>query len=76
MWISELGIHYKLGVDGLNLFLILLTRSSSSPATLWAMGREWEPQEGRFFFFLGLADTRCSARCWRRTSRCSSRSST
>src|SRR5919108_2768550 len=24
-WISELGIHYRLGVDGLNLFLILLT---------------------------------------------------
>src|SRR5256885_3113401 len=24
-WISELGIHYKLGVDGLNVFLILLT---------------------------------------------------
>ena len=28
-WISELGIHYKLGVDGINLFLILLT------ALLW-----------------------------------------
>ena len=24
-WISELGIHYKLGVDGLNLFLLTLT---------------------------------------------------
>ena len=31
-WISELGIHYKLGVDGLNLFLILLT------ALLWVGG--------------------------------------
>ena len=28
-WISQLGIHYKLGVDGLNLFLIALT------ALLW-----------------------------------------
>ena len=31
-WIPELGIHYQLGVDGLNLFLILLT------ALLWAGG--------------------------------------
>src|SRR5256714_14342635 len=28
-WISQLGIHYKLGVDGLNVFLILLA------AILW-----------------------------------------
>ena len=25
IWICQLGIHYKLGIDGLNLFLILLT---------------------------------------------------
>ena len=25
MWISELGIHYKLGIDGLNVFLLGLT---------------------------------------------------
>ena len=25
VWISELGIHYKLGVDGLNVFLLGLT---------------------------------------------------
>ena len=25
VWISSLGIHYKLGIDGLNMSLILLT---------------------------------------------------
>ena len=30
-WISELGIHYKLGVDGLNLFLVVLDRACCSP---------------------------------------------
>ena len=25
VWIAVLGIHYKLGVDGLNLFLLTLT---------------------------------------------------
>jgi len=35
-WISELGIHYKLGLDGLNLFLILLTAILWFACTLWA----------------------------------------
>src|ERR671919_531755 len=35
-WISELGIRYQLGVDGLNLFLIALTALLWVPATLWA----------------------------------------
>ena len=25
LWISPLGVHYKIGVDGLNVFLIALT---------------------------------------------------
>jgi NADH-quinone oxidoreductase subunit M len=29
-WISELGIHYRLGVDGLNLFLIALSAPTST----------------------------------------------
>ena len=36
MWISELGIHYKLGLDGLNLFLVLLTGILWFACTLWA----------------------------------------
>ena len=56
MWIEALGIHYKLGVDGLNLFLILLTSILFTASTLWALGREWDG-EGRFWFFLGLGHT-------------------
>ena len=42
-WIPELGIHYKLGVDGLNLFLIALTALLFvAPRSLWAALREWE----------------------------------
>ena len=36
LWISELGIHYTLGVDGLNLFLSLLTTLLWAGATLAA----------------------------------------
>src|SRR3954453_21041225 len=35
-WIKELGIHYSLGVDGLNLFLILLTTLLGAAAPLAA----------------------------------------
>src|SRR3982750_1216684 len=34
-WISELGIRYHLGVDGLSLFLLALTAIAWVPATLW-----------------------------------------
>jgi NADH-quinone oxidoreductase subunit M len=56
MWISELGIHYKLGVDGLNLFLIALAALLWVPTTLWA-GRESYARPGLFFFWLGLGET-------------------
>ncbi|KKL56420.1 hypothetical protein LCGC14_2245600 [marine sediment metagenome] len=39
-WISELGIHYKLGVDGLNLFLIALTALLWVVATTGSLPRE------------------------------------
>ena len=56
MWIRELGIHYKLGVDGLNLFLILLATILFSATTVWAMGRTWA-REGQFWLHLGIAQT-------------------
>jgi NADH-quinone oxidoreductase subunit M len=56
MWIRELGIHYKLGVDGLNLFLILLATILFSATTLWAMSREWA-RENQFWLHLGLGHT-------------------
>jgi NADH-quinone oxidoreductase subunit M len=56
MWISELGIHYKLGLDGLNLFLIALTGILWFACTLWASFSEWEKPR-LFYFHLALAET-------------------
>src|SRR5919201_6956759 len=56
LWIAVLGIHYKLGVDGLNLFLLTLTALLWVVATLYASFREWERPQ-LFFFFMGLAET-------------------
>jgi NADH-quinone oxidoreductase subunit M len=55
-WISELGIHYKLGVDGLNVFLILLTGILFVAAVLAAGFKEWERPRA-FFFWVGVAET-------------------
>src|SRR5690348_3748423 len=41
-WISELGIHYKLGVDGLNVILIVLATILFFASILWSSLREWE----------------------------------
>jgi NADH-quinone oxidoreductase subunit M len=56
MWIKELGIHYSLGVDGLNLFLILLTTILWAAATLAAALRDWD-RPRNFFFQMALAET-------------------
>src|SRR3954451_5147246 len=54
--ISELGIHYKIGVDGLNVFLIGLAALLFTAATLAAGFREWERPRA-FFFWLRLGET-------------------
>ena len=52
-WIEQLGIHYKLGVDGLNIALILLTTFGFSACVLWAtLEREYPPT---FFMWMGIA---------------------
>jgi NADH-quinone oxidoreductase subunit M len=56
VWIRELGIHYSLGVDGLNLFLIVLTALLWVPATIAASRREWDSPRV-FFFNMALAET-------------------
>src|SRR3954454_17387129 len=56
MWISQLGIHYKLGIDGLNVFLVLLTAILFVAAVLAAGFKDWERPRA-FFFWLGLAET-------------------
>jgi len=55
-WISELGIRYQLGVDGLNLFLLALTAIAWVPCTLWSVFREHERPK-LYFFMLALAET-------------------
>jgi NADH-quinone oxidoreductase subunit M len=44
VWISELGIHYKLGIDGLNLFMVGLTALLFAAATLAVNLRTRSPQ--------------------------------
>ena len=74
-WIPDLGIHYSLGVDGLNLFMVALTAVAWVPCTLVAAFSE--PERPKLFFFnLGWPRPPCSARSWRRTWRSSSSSST
>jgi NADH-quinone oxidoreductase subunit M len=51
-WISGLGVDYSLGIDGLNLFLVLLTAVVWVGGTAFAAFREQERPQ--FFFFLML----------------------
>jgi NADH-quinone oxidoreductase subunit M len=55
-WISQLGIHYKLGIDGLNLLLIAMTALLWAAAVLAAGFRTWERPRA-FFFWLGMAES-------------------
>ncbi len=56
-WIEQLGIHYKLGVDGLNLFLVVLATSMFSASMLWAALEPRREREGQFWLHMGLAHT-------------------
>jgi NADH-quinone oxidoreductase subunit M len=55
-WIPELGIHYKLGLDGLNLFLILMTALLWAAATAGSMLRDWE-RPRLYYLMLALGET-------------------
>jgi NADH-quinone oxidoreductase subunit M len=56
VWISELGIHYKLGVDGLNVFMIGLATLLFAAAAIAANLREWD-RPRLFYFNLMLAES-------------------
>jgi NADH-quinone oxidoreductase subunit M len=56
VWIAELGIHYKLGVDGLNVFMIGLTTLVFAAAVLAANLRQWD-RPRLFYFNLMLAES-------------------
>jgi NADH-quinone oxidoreductase subunit M len=55
-WISELGIRYQLGLDGLNIWLVVLTALLFVPSAVTAATREWD-RPRLFFFNLMLAET-------------------
>jgi NADH-quinone oxidoreductase subunit M len=55
-WISELGISYALGVDGINLFMIVLTALAWVPCTFVAAFTV-EDRPRLFFFNMALAET-------------------
>src|SRR2546423_5574696 len=55
-WISALGIHYKLGLDGLNLFLVALAALLFAAAIGAANLREWDRPQ-LFYFQLALAES-------------------
>jgi NADH-quinone oxidoreductase subunit M len=58
VWIAELGIHYKLAITGLNVFLVALTALLFS-ASILACNLRPEPfeRQGVFFFWLTLAES-------------------
>jgi len=55
-WIAELGISYKLGLDGLNLLFVALTAITWCAATLWASFQDFEKPR-LFFFHLMVGET-------------------
>ena len=55
-WIPDLGVRYSLGVDGISLFLILLTAVVWFGATAWCAVRTPDRPKTWFFLF-GLAET-------------------
>ena len=35
-WIPDLGVRYQLGIDGISVFLVVLTARAVGAATLWS----------------------------------------
>jgi NADH-quinone oxidoreductase subunit M len=56
VWISSLGIHYKLGIDGLNVVLVLLTTVLFSAALIYASFRQWD-RPRLFYLHFGIAES-------------------
>ena len=55
-WIPTLGVRYDLGIDGISLFLVLLTSVLWFAATLWSVLNP--PERARTYFLMfGLAET-------------------
>jgi len=60
VWIRELGVHYKLGVDGLNALLVGLTALLFATAVLASnlrMRKEGGPRPRLYYFLLMLGES-------------------
>jgi NADH-quinone oxidoreductase subunit M len=58
-WIPDLGVRYELGVDGISVFLVLLTAVLWTAGTLFSALRSY-PEDGRtrfYYFLLALGET-------------------
>jgi NADH-quinone oxidoreductase subunit M len=51
VWISALGIHYALGMNGLNVALVLLTTVLFSVSLFWSSMREVDRPHLYYFWF-------------------------
>src|SRR5262249_9171587 len=56
-WIPDLGVRYQLGVDGISIFLVLLTAILWFAATLYSAIKPPERSQRTYFFMLGLGET-------------------
>jgi NADH-quinone oxidoreductase subunit M len=57
VWIADLGIHYKIGIDGLNLFLVALTTLGFAASVIAANFRDWGEKGSLLFFHLLAAES-------------------
>jgi len=55
-WISGLGVNYSLGIDGVSIFLVLLTAVAWIPAIAFSALRGVE-RPGLYFFMLAAGET-------------------
>ena len=56
VWIRSLGIHYTIGVDGLNLFLVAMTTLVFTLSLLAANLRSWVKPK-LFYLLIGIAES-------------------
>ena len=58
-WIPDLGVRYQLGVDGISVFLVLMTAVLWFAVTLWSAlrGEPGDEREKLYYFLVGLAGT-------------------
>jgi NADH-quinone oxidoreductase subunit M len=56
-WIPDLGVRYQLGVDGISVWLLVMTALLWSTAALFSAFRPPEASTRSYFFMLGLAET-------------------